>query len=297
MVLGLVAALGVGLAGYGIFKGSTDAGKAAERAGRGAEEALHVISREVTEMRMFFTDTAWPEFNKTLVHANHFLVMSTFTVKVLALLVFICAAFGTHKLISGRNSAPQWKSRKNFNTYNSFPATIENTILQVIYYLCLISSLVLILQLVKELFNISQLNSFPIVVLIPSLTTLGIVYQHFKALLTLLRYIPYIIIELPISMSMEPMTKGSGYMSTILPLQLLMCSIYLILYSFIPYGAYWILVYVWGSEKSLLKCILFAYGVFYAATIALSVIGALIISQLIRPVWAFQARRNLQRNY
>lgn len=294
MVLGLVAALGVGLAGYGIFKGSTDVGKAVKRAGGGAEETLQTISREVTAMRMFFTETAWPEFNKTLIRVQGVLVRADTFFVTSTLLVFLCATFVTHKLISGRNFTSQWQKRGNY--INSFATTIESIILQVIYYLCLASSLVLLLQLVRELVNTSQLNSFPVVVLIPSLTTLAILYQYLKAFLTLLRYIPYIIIELPISMSMEPVTKGSGYMKTILPLQLLMCIIYLILYSFIPYGAYWILVYVWASEKSVLKCILFAYGVFYAATITLSVIGAVIISYLIRPVWAFQARRNLQRN-
>ena len=75
MVLGLIAAVGVGLAGYGIFKGSTDAGRAAERAGRavertgrGAEVTLQTISQEIKQMRVFFTETAWPEVNKTLVH-------------------------------------------------------------------------------------------------------------------------------------------------------------------------------------------------------------------------------------
>ena len=299
MVLGLIAAAGVGLAGYGIFKGSTDAGRAAKRAGRGAEMTLQAISQEVKQMRVFLTETAWPDVNRTLIHfrevldrANVFLDTSTFTVKVLALLLFLCAAFVTHKLASGRH---RWQLRGR--NHNSVAETIENTILQLIYCLCLVSSLVLILQLLKELVNISQLNTFPIVVVIPSLTTLAILYQHLKAFLVLLRYIPYLVVELPIAKGMDPVTKGSGYMRTILPLQLLMCIIYLTLYSFIPLGAYWILDYLWQSEKSTLKCILLAYCVFYATTIVLSLAGAFIISQLIRPVWAFQARRNLRRNH
>lgn len=299
MVLGLIAAAGVGLAGYGIFKGSTDAGRAAKRAGRGAEMTLQAISQEVKQMRVFLTETAWPDVNRTLIHfrevldrANVFLDTSTFTVKVLALLLFLCAAFVTHKLASGRH---RWQLRGR--NHSSVAETIENTILQLIYCLCLVSSLVLMLQLLKELVNISQLNTFPIVVLIPSLTTLAILYQHLKAFLVLLRYIPYLVVELPIAKGMDPVTKGSGYMRTILPLQLLMCIIYLILYSFIPLGAYWILDYLWQSEKSTLKCILLAYCVFYATTIVLSLAGAFIISQLIRPVWAFQARRNPRRNH
>ena len=302
MVLGLIAAAGVGLAGYGIFKGSTDAGKAAKRAGRGAEMTLQAVSQEVKQMREFLTEKAWPDVNRTLVHfrevldhANVFLDTSTFTVKVLALLLFLCAAFVTHKLASGRNPASRWQLRGR--NHNSVAKTIENTVLEVIYCLCLVSSLVLILQLLKELVNITQLNQFPIVVLIPSLTTLAILYQHLKAFFALLRYIPYLVIELPIAKGMDPVTKGSGYMSTIVPLQLLMCIIYLILYSFIPLGAYWILDYLRQSEKSTLKCILLAYCVFYATTIVLSLAGAFIISQLIRPVWAIQARRNLRRNH
>jgi hypothetical protein len=303
MVLGLIAAAGIGLAGFGIFKGSTDAGRAAKRAGRGAEMTLQTISQEVKQMRVFLTETAWPEVNKTLVHfrgvldrANVFFDTSTFAVKVLALLFFLCAAFVTHKLMSGRNPpASRWQLRRR--NHNSVEKIIENTVLQLIYCLCLVSSLVLIIQLVKEVLNISKLNSFPIVILIPSLTTLAILYQHLKAFLVLLRYIPYLVVELPIAKGMDPVTKGSGYMRTILPLQLIMCIIYLILYSFIPYGAYLILDYLWQSETSIFKRILIAYGVFYAATIAINLIGAFIISQLIRPVWAFQARRNLQRNH
>ena len=67
-MLGLIAAVGIGLAKYGIFKGSTDAGRAAERTGRGAEVTLQTISQEVKQMRVYFTETAWPEVNKTLVH-------------------------------------------------------------------------------------------------------------------------------------------------------------------------------------------------------------------------------------
>ena len=92
MVLGLVAALGVGLAGYGIYKGSRDAGRAARGVGQEAEHALHTISKEVTQMRVFLTETVWPEVNKTIVRFNEvldsvdvLLVTSNFTVKVLAL--------------------------------------------------------------------------------------------------------------------------------------------------------------------------------------------------------------------
>ena len=176
---------------------------------------------------------------------------------------------------------------------------VESTLLQIVYCLCLALALVLVLQLVKGLFNISWPHSIPLVAIVPSLTTLAILYQHLmatvKAILALLWFIPYVIIGVPINMSLDPVTKGSGYMKTIIPLQLGMCVIFLVLYSLVPYGAYLVIDHFVQSEKSILKCMLIAYGVFYAASIVISVIGALIISQLIRPIWAFLARRNLQR--
>ena len=89
MGLGFVAALAVGLTGYSIFKGSRDVGRAADRVGRGAEQTLQTISKEVTQIRVFLTETVWPEFNKTMIHfrrvlnkAEIFIDTSTFTVKV-----------------------------------------------------------------------------------------------------------------------------------------------------------------------------------------------------------------------
>ena len=301
MVLGVVAALGVGLAGYGIFKGSKDAGRAANRVGRGAEQTLQTISREMTQMRVFLTETAWPEFNKTMTHfrqvldsAEVLLVTSTFTVKVLALLLAVCAAFVIHKLTSERYNS-SWRRRNNLTTL------IDVTVLQILYCLCMVLAIVLVVQLVKELVHVSWLQSVPMVFIIPSVTTLVILYQHFvatlKAIVALLRFIPYVIVEVPINLGLDPVAKGSGYMRTILPLQLAMCTIYLLLYSLVPYAAYLLMAYLLKSEESVIKSILMGYAVFYAASMAISVFGAIIISYLIRPIWAFLVRRNLQRNY
>ncbi len=299
MVLGFIAAAGAALAGYGIFKGSTDAGKAARGVGRGVEDTLHTIRGEVTQIRVFLTQTAWPEVNKTITRfrgvldsADVLLITSTFAVKVSALFLALCAAYKTHQLIAGRSFVPSWKKRGS-----NLAAVMENTILQVMYCLCLLLAMVLVLHLVKDLFNISWPHSVPLVLIIPSLATLVIIYQHLvttvEAILTLLRFIPYVIIEIPINMGLDPVTKGSGYMKTMLPLQLGMCIIYLILYSFVPYGAYLLMAYLLQSEESILKCMLVGYGVFCGATVVINVLGVLIISYVIRPVWACLVRRNL----
>ena len=299
MVLGLIAAAGVGLAGYGIFKGSRDVGKAARGVGQGAEDTLRKISKEVTEMRVFFTNTAWPEINKTLTHVNkvldrvdEFLVTSTFATKVLALFLALCAAYMTHKLISGR-ARTGWIRHRNRATIAS---VFEDTVLQMVYSLCLVLALVLVLQSVKELFHISWPSSVPFVILIPSLTTLAVLYQNLvaivKAILVFLRFVPYITIEVPINMGWDPVTKGSGYMRGVL-LQLVICVTYLLLYIIIPYGAFSLMIHLVRSEESVLKCMLICYGVFYATTLAINVVGGVVLAYLIRPVWAFLVRRNL----
>ena len=114
-----------------------------------------------------------------------------------------------------------------------------------------------------------------------------------KALFTLLWFSPYVIIMAPIEMGLDPVTKGTGYMETILPLQLGMCTIYFLLYSFVPYAAYLLLTYILRSDEPILKCIVVGYLVFYAAAVVISVLSTLIISSLIRPLWALQARRNM----
>ena len=339
MIFALVAALGVGLAGYGIFKGSTDAGRAAkeaggaaERAGRAAEriawsidefrkeaeQTLKTISSEVTEIRVFITKTVWPEVNKTMADvrkvldsANVLLVSSNFTVKVLALLLAICAAYMTSKLITTRN----FTLRRQRGKRNNVSSAIENLILEVLYWLCIGLALGLVLHLVNELLNIfwpdlkrriSELlniwwpDSIPriVIIFIPSLAFL---YEQLivtvQVFLTLFRLIPYVFIKVPINKGLDPVKKGSRYMEMInVPLLLIMCFIYLALYSFIPYGAFCLMEYLTRSEKSIIKRILIVYGVFYGAMMALSLIGNLIISSFIRPIWAFWARRNLNRN-
>lgn len=296
MVLGAIAAIGAGLAGFGIYRGSRDVGRAARNVGRGAEDTLHKISREVAEMRVFLTNTAWPEVNKTIVRfrevldsADVLLVTSTFTVKVLALFFALCAAFVTHKLIAGRESF-LWRRRRS----HTMSAAIENTVLQTVYCLCVLMAMILVVQLIKDLFQISWPHSVPFIVVIPSLATLAILYQHLavtvKTIFSVLQFIPYVIIEFPINMGLDPVTKGSVYMRGIL-LQLGMCVIYLLLYSFVPYGAYMLFDYLAQSEKSVLKCLLIGYGVFVAATMIINVLSAIILTHIIRPIWAFQARR------
>ena len=320
MVLGIVAGIGAVLAGVGILKGGHDVGSAAQRAGgaadrvgvaaersaltfervgKEAEVTLQKVRKEMTQIRQFLTETAWPEVNKTvsqfhkvLGKADALLDTSNFTVRVLAVLFALCAAYVVFKLISGRQPL-------NLRQRRHLTATFENLVLQIIYYLCLVIALVLVLHLVTEVLNFQWPHSIPIIFLIPSLTTLAIVYEYFisilKLIYTLLRFIPYIVLEFPADMISSPVRMGSGYMNTILPLQIGMCLVYLILYSFVPYTAYYLFEYLSASETSIIKRLLFGYMVYYGATLVICVIGTLFISRIIRPIWAFVARRNLTR--
>ncbi len=106
------------------------------------------------------------------------------------------------------------------------------------------------------------------------------------------KFIPYVTIKYPINKAWDPVKRGSGYMNAILPLQLGMCAIYLILYSAIPYVTFLLTVYLLQSEKSILRCLLIGYGAFYAASLVISEVSALIISRVVRPIWAYHVRRN-----
>ena len=311
----MIAAAGVGLAGIGILKGGSDVGSAAKRVSKSTDSVLTGLSKdvtqlrasvegslkhiqhEVTEIRTFLTNTAWPELNKTLIQAREvltkaetFLDTSTFTVKVFALLLALCAAFVVSKIISERTKL-LWQQRGRQDDLGS---VIQNLILQVMYLLCMTIAIVLTLQLLRELVQITWLDSVPLIILIPSLTTLGILYQHLvftiKAVLSFLLFIPYILVELPILLVWQPIVKVSAYTRGII-LNLWLSIIILALYSLVPLGAYILYRLLVNSEKSHLKCILIGYAVTYTAAIAISLMGTASLKYLIRPVWAFLARR------
>ena len=261
-------------------------------------KTLQRIDEELTQTRVFLTEKAWPEVNRTMTQfrgtldqADKFFVTSTSTVKVLALLSALCAAYMIHKMISERQHVQWWQRRRVSNF-----TIIINAFLDILLCLCLVLAFTLVLQLLKEHFNILWPRSIPIILLIPSLTTLAVLFQHLvailKALFTFLRLIPYVIIEYPVNKGLDPVTKGAGYMRAVPLLQILS---YIILYPLIVYGAFLLAQYLIESEKSILKSMLIIYVVFYGSTLLISITYSYIISPLIRCIWAYWARRNLER--
>ena len=198
----------------------------------------------------------------------------------------------THKIISERRRTVQWHNRRRVNTFT----TIVNLFLDVMLCLCLVLAFALVLQLLKEHFNSLWPRSIPFIILIPSLTTLGVISQHLtatvKAIFSILRLIPYITIKYPVNKGLDPVTKGSGYMRTVPFLQVLS---YLILYPLISYGAFSLTQYLLQSEESILKSMLIIYIAFYASALLISITYTHVVSPFIRCIWANWARRNLEQ--
>lgn len=260
-------------------------------------KTLQRINEELTQTRQFLTEKAWPEVNKTLTQirgvterADEFLVTSTFTAKVLSLFIALCAVYIIHRIISER----RYDQRRQNRRVSSI-TTIINAFFDIMFCLCLALAFLLVLQLFKEHLNIIWPHSIPIVILIPSLSTLVFLFQHLmgimKGTLTLLMHIHYVAIEYPIRMSTDPVSKGTGYWRTLPFLQI----IDIILYPSILYGACSLTEHFWKSQESTLKRMLTAYLVFYGAALLIAIIYNVIVFPLIRSLWACRVKRNLER--
>lgn len=92
---------------------------------------LWVIT-EVPKMKVFLTDTIWPEVNKTMVDLRQVLVTS---IKVLVLLAALGAAHRIHNLTTARANVPRGRVVRN----------VEDTGLRMAYFLCVIMAVVLTL--------------------------------------------------------------------------------------------------------------------------------------------------------
>ena len=252
---------------------------------RGVFDAAKVFlkdtSREVTQFRHFVQkawEVAWSELKEVLDITDVFLIAST-------LLVVLCIGYVIH-------------SQRRVQQ-NNITAVVRNTILEIVYSLCLISVVVLVLQLVGRLFHWS--HSIPFIILIPSLSTLGILYQHLvSAVKKILSFFQYVMIDIPFRKFSDPLVKGYRHMS--IRNVLFLCIIYFVPYVAVPYGAYLYVAYLVQSEKSFWKRAIIAYGVSYAATMIINdvITATWIISHLVGRALAslarraFLARRNLQ---
>ena len=293
------AAAGTLLAGVGIYKGGQGAERAGRKVGNLADrtgEILNEIRGDVRDIKVFLKDKVekvWPDIehilNQTqsvLHRAEDFLVMGTLMVKVLTLVFALCAFYLTSQLLS--------KNRRRRNMF------LEEFLLQIIHSLSLVSALILALLIVSDIFNVALPDNIPFIVIIPSLATVFAMLQSVKVIictiLAMLHYLIYVTILLPLNMIIHPASQGSKYVSQ--SYTLLSASVFVfnaVLYCFITYVPVQIFVHeIIKRDTSILIKILFGYVTFYVTSVVTYILGQIILSYGIKPLWGWFARRRFR---
>lgn len=306
----LAAAAGSVLAGVGIYKAGHGASKASARFGNLADrtgDILEGIRNDVSDIKVFFkekVEKAWPDIERilnqtqiVLDRAESFLVMGTFMVKVLSLVFALCAVFITMHLLS-KNALNNNRRR---NKTPSIFYVLENVVLQTIHSLGLILALMLAILIIGDIFEIAWPNTIPFIIVIPSLATVYAVLQSIREIVftigMLIRNILYLIIELPINLIWNPVSRGSNYTKSSYFLTTIFFIFYAVLYfvvTFFPVQLFLRMVNE-SNITSILIIGLLGYAIFYLTSVVTYMLGCLILNYCIRPVWGLYARHNLRQ--
>lgn len=306
----LAAAAGSVLAGVGIYKAGHGASKASQRFGNLADrtgDILEGIRDDVRDIKVFFkerVEKVWPDIehilNQTQIvldRAENFLVMGTFMVKVLTLVFALCAVFITMNLLS--KSALN-SNRRRKNTPSIF-YVLEHVVLQTIHSLGLVLALMLAILIIGDIFDFTWPNTIPFIIVIPSLATVCAVLQSIREIVytigMLIRYVLYLIIELPINLIYNPVSRGSNYTKSSYLLTTIFFIFYALLYFVVTFFPLQLFLRKVNESNitSILTIALLGYIIFYLTSVVTYILGCLILSYCIRPMWGFYARRNLRR--
>lgn len=308
----LAAAAGSVLAGVGIYKAGHGASKASQRFGNLADrtgDILEGIRDDVRDIKVFFkekVEKAWPDIehilNQTKIvlnRAENFLVMGTFMVKVLTLVFALCAVLITMKLLS-KNSLNNNRRR---NSAPSIFYVLERVVLQTIHSLGLLLALMLAILIIGDIFEFTWPNSIPFIIVIPSLATVCAVLQSIREIVNtigmLIRYVLYLIIELPINLIYNPVSRGSNYTKSSYLLTAILLIFYAVLYFVVTFFP--VQLFLREVNKSNITSIftiaLLGYVIFYLTSVVTYILGCLILEYCIRPIWGFYARHNLRKKY
>lgn len=298
MVLGIAAGIGAVLAGVGIYKGSSRAGKAAQSVADSTGETLAALRNDVKQIRTFLIEEAWPDVNATLVRfqkvldrTEELILTATFTTKVLALLIFLCAALVCKHILS-KNA----RQKTSLKRESGITVTLEEVFVQLIYWICLLMAGVLVFHLIGEVLHITWPNRIPFLVIIPSLTILGTCLQYLmqiiNAILMAIVVIFYYSIGLPFNMIWSPVFKGSCYTRSFSILSTLLFMLYILLYGLVLYLPLLYLREFIKSQNSVLEVVLVVYVVLYVTAIAINIVGEALLFMCVRPMWAFFAKRS-----
>ena len=292
-------------------------GKAIGRAGRAAESlaadtgrTMAAIREDVKEVKDRLLKEMWPRVNDTLAdvqalvrETQTFVSTGTFTFKIVGLFFIVCILY----LLKKQLTSMQWRKnaywhRARAGSRSSVGAVVlamEGILLHFIFWTCLLMAVVLAIHLVQQVFLVAKVgriwpSNVPFIVIIPSIATVAVILQyigeiiHFIASAFVLMI--YIVLGLPLNLSLGPAVNGKKYARTSSLLLLVVLTTYSFLYLAI---AAFPLLYLWKVSQlklSLLEFALLVYLVFFATAIAISIVGEVVLKVFIRPLWAFWAR-------
>ena len=296
MVLGIISAVAAGVGalagGFGVFKGASRAGKAAQTVAANTDRFLASIAGDVKEVKTLLIREVWPamnvtlmKFNDVLLDAQRLIETGTFATKALTLLIFLCTV-----LVCGYILTP---SRMPTRDRRRHSVTLQEVAVQFVKWMCLLMAVVLVCHLITELRIITSPRGIPLIFVIPSFSTLivclGYIEHIVRAFFKLLILIWYCIIGFPMHQFKSPAEKASCYRSSFLLSTLLFPAI-ILSYGLIAYFSTLIINDLFKRQRPLPEKIFLAYIGFYIAAIAIHFIMEIVMI-IIRRLWAFSARR------
>ena len=293
LIAGLAAGVGALAGGFGVFRGASRAGEAAQTVAASTDRFLTSIAGDVKEVKTVLIREVWPamnvtlmKFNGVLLDAQRFIETGTFATKALTLLIFLCTVLVCNYILT--------TSRMPTRDRRSHSVTFQDVAVQFVSWMCLLMAGVLVCHLITEIRQITSPGSIPFIFVIPSFSTLMVCLRYIKhivrAFFKLLIVICYCIIGFPVDKFKSPAEKASCYRSSFL-LSILLFLAIILSYGFIVYFTTLIINDLFGKrQRPLPEKIFLAYIGFYIAAIAIHFTMEIVMI-IIRGLWAFSARR------
>ena len=270
---------------------------------------MAAMREDVREIKEHLIREVWPRVNGTLddVQAvlretQTFVTTGTFTVKVLALLLIVCALYIIRKqrisLEWHRNAYRYSKARVGGNSVD-IVRVLEGAFLQFLFWACLLMAVVLVLHLVQEMFHVANVSNFwptniPFIIIIPSAATAAVVLQHLTEIVhtiaSAILLLFYGVFGLPVVLAANPVSKGSCYTQTSKLLTVVVIATTILLYIVTASFPVLYLWEVYQLKQPVLEFGLLVYLVFFATAIAINIMGEVMLIVLIKPLWSFMAR-------
>ena len=309
MVFGVLAGIGGLIGGLGIFKGGSGVGRAAKSLASDTGRAMDAMTKEVREIKEHLIKDAWPRINDTLTdlqavfrETETFVKTGTFTVKVLAVVLLVCALYILRKQIT----SAQWHRQASWHRKTGYVVgssadlvqSVEQALLQFLSWTCLLLCVVLVLHLVQEVFHIAQVNKIwpanvPFIIIIPSIATMAVILQYVKdisyAIASSILLLVHLIFGLPLFLVCSPLSTGSCYGRTSRLLSAVSFVTIALLYFTVSIPVLYILE-VFQLDKPLVWFVLVAYLVFFATAIVINILNEVMLMILIKPLWSYVAK-------